>query len=122
MILYGIGCCDMKLENIDHSGASTSSPASPSLPLPLPPLTHTHIYLSGVLHACEIADINCLKVANESTLIALSYGIFKSAKKLFSETDPAHVMFIDIGYTVSDTGSKSNILHCESLSLKMINT
>jgi Hsp70 protein len=59
----------------------------------------------GVLHACEIADINCLKVANESTLIALSYGIFKSAKKLFSETDPAHVMFIDIGYTVSDSES-----------------
>jgi heat shock protein 4 len=54
----------------------------------------------GILHACEIADINCLKVANESTLIGLSYGIFKSAKKLFSETDPAHTMFIDIGFTV----------------------
>ena len=40
-----------------------------------------------------------MKVANESTLIALSYGIFKSAKKLFSETEPAHTMFIDIGYT-----------------------
>jgi heat shock 70kDa protein 4 len=53
----------------------------------------------AVLHACEIADLNCLKVADESALIALSYGIFKSAKKLFSETEPTHIMFIDIGYT-----------------------
>jgi heat shock protein 4 len=53
----------------------------------------------GVVQACEIASLNCLKVANESTLVALSYGIFKSAKKLFSETEAQHVMFIDIGYT-----------------------
>jgi len=53
----------------------------------------------AVLHSCEIADLNCLKVADESNLIALSYGIFKSAKKLFSETEPVHIMFIDIGYT-----------------------
>ena len=53
----------------------------------------------GVAQACEIAGVNCLKVANESSLVALSYGIFKSAKKLFSETEPVHVMFIDIGYT-----------------------
>jgi heat shock protein 4 len=38
-------------------------------------------------------------VANECNAIALSYGIFKSAKKLFSETEPMHVMFVDIGYT-----------------------
>lgn len=53
----------------------------------------------GVLQACEIASLNCLKVTTESSAIALSYGIFKSAKKLFSETEPTHVMFIDIGYT-----------------------
>jgi heat shock protein 4 len=53
----------------------------------------------GVVHACDIAGLNCLKVANESALIALSYGIFKSAKKLFSETEPQHIMFIDIGFT-----------------------
>ena len=38
-------------------------------------------------------------MADESTLIALSYGIFKSAKKLFSETEPVHIMFIDLGFT-----------------------
>jgi heat shock protein 4 len=53
----------------------------------------------GVLNACEIAQLNCLKVTNDSNAIALSYGIFKSAKKLFSETEPTHVMFIDLGYT-----------------------
>mmetsp|Transcript_38926 Transcript_38926/g.67368 ORF Transcript_38926/g.67368 Transcript_38926/m.67368 type:complete len:786 (-) Transcript_38926:303-2660(-) len=53
----------------------------------------------GVVQAAEIAQLNCLKVANESVLVALSYGIFKSAKKLFSETEPQHVMFIDIGFT-----------------------
>lgn len=53
----------------------------------------------GILQACEIAQLNCLKVANESTCIGLGYGIFKSAKKLFSETEPTRIMFIDIGYT-----------------------
>jgi len=53
----------------------------------------------GVLQACEIIGMNCLKLTNESNAIALSYGIFKSAKKLFSESEPTHVMFVDIGYT-----------------------
>jgi heat shock protein 4 len=53
----------------------------------------------GILHAAEIAQVNCLKVTNESNAIALSYGIFKSAKKLFSETEPVHIMFVDIGFT-----------------------
>lgn len=53
----------------------------------------------GILAAAEIARLPVLKVANEATLIALSYGIYKSAKNLFSPTDPVHIMFIDIGYT-----------------------
>jgi heat shock protein 4 len=63
------------------------------------PFSFTQSQRMGVLHACQIASINCLKVANENTLIALSYGIFKSAKKLFHETEPTYVMFIDLGYT-----------------------
>lgn len=63
------------------------------------PSYYTESQRRGILRAAEIAEINCLKVANESTLIALSYGIFKSAKKLFSDTEPMHCMFIDIGYT-----------------------
>ena len=53
----------------------------------------------GILNACEIAGVNCLKVANESMTVALSYGIFKSAKKLFSDSEPTRIMFIDLGYT-----------------------
>jgi heat shock protein 4 len=63
------------------------------------PNWYTDSQRRGILNACEIAQLNCLKVANESTMIALSYGIFKSAKKLFSESDPLHYMFIDLGYT-----------------------
>ena len=36
---------------------------------------------------------------NESTAIALSYGIFKSAKGLFSDVKSTYIMFIDVGYT-----------------------
>jgi heat shock protein 4 len=64
------------------------------------PNWYTQSQRRGVLNSCEIGGVNCLKVANEMNTIALSYGIFKSAKKLFSETEPTHVMFIDLGYTV----------------------
>jgi len=63
------------------------------------PFWFTQSQRQGVLNACQIAAVNCLKVANENTLIALSYGIFKSAKKLFHETEPTYVMFVDLGYT-----------------------
>lgn len=63
------------------------------------PANFTDAQKRGVLRACEIASLNCLKVANETTAIALSYGIFKSAKKLFSETEKTNVMFVDLGYT-----------------------
>ncbi len=59
----------------------------------------TNSQRKGLLQACEIAQLNCLKVTNDSNAIALSFGIFKSAKKLFSETEPTHVMFVDLGYT-----------------------
>lgn len=63
------------------------------------PFWFTDAQRRGILRACEIAQLNVLKVTNESNAIALSYGIFKSAKKLFSETEPTHIMFVDIGYT-----------------------
>jgi heat shock protein 4 len=53
----------------------------------------------GVVAAAEIARLPLIKLANEGTLVALSYGIYKSAKNLFSATDPVHIMFVDIGYT-----------------------
>ena len=72
----------------------------------------------GVLAAAEIARLPLLKVANESTLVALSYGIYKSAKNLFSTTDPVHVMFIDIGYT----GYSVSIVDFIQENLKILST
>eukprot|EP01039_Chlorochromonas_danica_P008469 gene8469-9335_t len=63
------------------------------------PFWYTDSQRRALIHACQLAELNCLKIANEATAIALSYGIFKSAKKLFSETDYVHIMFIDMGYT-----------------------
>ena len=63
------------------------------------PYWFTDAQRRGILRACEIASLPCLKVTNESNAIALSFGIFKSAKKLFSETEPTYIMFIDLGYT-----------------------
>jgi heat shock 70kDa protein 4 len=53
----------------------------------------------GMLQAAELAQLNVLKVTNETNAIALSFGIFKSAKKLFSETESTYVLFCDLGYT-----------------------
>lgn len=63
------------------------------------PAWFTDAQRKGIMNACEIADLPCLKIVNEGTAVALSYGIYKSAKGLFSETEPTHIMFIDIGYT-----------------------
>jgi heat shock protein 4 len=63
------------------------------------PSWFTHSQRVGVLNACSIAELNCLKVVNEGTAIALSYGIYKSAKGLFHESEPTRVMFLDLGYS-----------------------
>ena len=63
------------------------------------PNHYTDSQRKGILDSCKIASINCLKVANESSAIGLSYGIFKAAKKIFSDSIPTAVIFIDIGYT-----------------------
>lgn len=52
----------------------------------------------AVRDAASIAGLNCLRVLNEGTAAALSYGIFKSAKKLFPEGMETKVMFLDMGY------------------------
>jgi heat shock protein 4 len=50
----------------------------------------------AMLDACKIANINVLKLVNESTSTALNYGIWKSAKGEFTDK-PVHVMFVDLG-------------------------
>jgi len=48
----------------------------------------------ALLNAAQIANLNCLRLINDTTATALGYGIYKTN---LSETVPIHVMFIDMG-------------------------
>lgn len=49
--------------------------------------------------AADIAGLNVLRLMHESTAIALSYGIYKSVRNLFHESEPQHVLFLDMGHS-----------------------
>lgn len=51
----------------------------------------------AVLDACALADLNCLKVFNTGSAIALDYGLFRSHN--FEAGNPQYVSFVDIGYS-----------------------
>ena len=58
----------------------------------------------ALLNACEIADIDCLSLLNETTAAALDYGIFKSAEFPTSDSSKgngANVCFIDVGHSAT---------------------
>jgi len=63
------------------------------------PYWFTDLQRRALMAAAEIAGYHLLKIVNETTAIALGYGIYKSAKGLFHATDAMNVMFIDMGYT-----------------------
>lgn len=65
---------------------------------------YTDVQRRALLNASKIAGLNTLRLINEHTAIALAYGIYKSARNMFHESEPQYTMFIDIGhasYTVS---------------------
>lgn len=43
----------------------------------------------------QLAGLNCLRLMNETTATALSYGIYKTD---LPEADPVHVVFVDVGF------------------------
>eukprot|EP01132_Coremiostelium_polycephalum_P003600 gene3600-4482_t len=47
----------------------------------------------AMLDACAVAGLHCLRLVNETTATALSYGIYKE----FSETEATNTLFIDVG-------------------------
>lgn len=65
------------------------------------PFGFTESQRKGVISACNIADIPCAHLITESAAIALSYGIHKSALKIFSTDIPTNVLFVDIGHTTT---------------------
>ena len=55
----------------------------------------TEFQRRAMLDATRIAGLNCLRLINDHTATALSYGIYKTN---LSETEPTKVMFTDMGY------------------------
>jgi heat shock protein 4 len=61
------------------------------------PTYYTEAQRRAVKDAAAIAGLNCLRLQNEGTAAALSYGIFKGAKKEFPEGAETRVLFLDMG-------------------------
>lgn len=58
------------------------------------PVYFTEAERNSVLAAAKIANVNCLRLLNETTAVALSYGIYQ---KDLPETTPITVAFVDVG-------------------------
>ena len=72
---------------------------SPCLHLPHPASAH------AVTRLPQLAGLNCLRLMNETTATALSYGIYKTD---LPEGDPVHVVFVDVGFSSTQVGRSSS--------------
>lgn len=61
----------------------------------------------AMLNATQISGLNCLRLMNETTATALSYGIYKTD---LPETEPVNVAFVDVGN--ASTQVSSNMRNC----------
>lgn len=52
----------------------------------------------GLLDASAIAGLNCLRLFNDTTAAALTYGIYKQDLPAENEK-PRNVVFVSMGYT-----------------------
>jgi heat shock protein 4 len=94
----------MILNKMQTIAAAANEGVNPAYCVLSCPGFYTDVQRRALLNSCKIAGMNCLRLLNEHTAIALAYGIYKSARNLFHESEPQHVMFIDMGhasYTVS---------------------
>lgn len=71
------------------------------------PTYATNIERQAYLDAAEIAGIKCLRLLNESSAIALTYGFFKKTE--FDQKRPRIVAFVDFGH------SKLTVTFCSFL-------
>lgn len=58
---------------------------------------YTEIQRRAVLDAAQIANLNVLRLINDTTAVALGYGITKS--DLPEPENPRHVAFVDVGHS-----------------------
>lgn len=63
--------------------------------LAVPPF-YSAVERQAVLDACRIGNVNCLKLVNDNTAIAMSYGFFR--RKEFKENEATNVAFVDVGH------------------------
>lgn len=52
----------------------------------------------AIIDSAQIAGLNCLKLMNETTAVALAYGLYHSSLPELTEK-PHNVVFVDFGYT-----------------------
>jgi heat shock protein 4 len=94
----------MVFNKMQAIAAAANDNVSPAYAVISVPGYYTDVQRRALLNAAKIANVNCLRLINEHTAIALAYGIYKSARNMFHESEPQYTMFIDIGhasYTVS---------------------
>lgn len=94
----------MVFNKMQAIAAAANDNVSPAYAVVSVPGYYTDVQRRALLNAAKIANLNCLRLINEHTAIALAYGIYKSARNMFHESEPQYTMFIDIGhasYTVS---------------------
>ncbi|KAH9513967.1 Heat shock 105kDa 110kDa protein 1 [Bulinus truncatus] len=62
------------------------------------PAFYTDVERRALLDACQMSGLNCLRILNDTTAVALSYGIYKT--DLPAETEkPRNVVFVDFGHS-----------------------
>jgi heat shock protein 4 len=62
------------------------------------PAYYTEQQRRQVLDAAKIAELNVLSLMNESTAVALDYGMWKNARNVFDAEKKTIAMFVDVGY------------------------
>ncbi|KAL6053180.1 hypothetical protein STEG23_025356 [Scotinomys teguina] len=62
------------------------------------PCFYTDAERRSVMDATQIAGLNCLRLMNETTAVALAYGIYKQDLPAFEEK-PRNVVFVDMGHS-----------------------
>ncbi|KAI4897313.1 hypothetical protein NFI96_034022 [Prochilodus magdalenae] len=62
------------------------------------PCFYTDAERRSVLDAAQIAGLNCLRLINETTAVALAYGIYKQDLPA-PEENPRTVVFVDVGHS-----------------------
>ena len=67
----------------------------PDVVLSIPPYCSA-VERQSVLDAAKIANVNCLRLINENTAVALNYGFFRRTE--FSENEARNVAFLDFGH------------------------